>query len=158
MFPIPYFYATNRMKDDKVNHGRIIWIPQDQTGSLWFKCGTNMNVKSSRWCTVQNNAFHDRWTKTADPNISHCLRRPTLDSDYSHLETPLSVAMQRPRADGERRPLCKLQTKIRRFQIWKPKLLSGDFAYYLDCWSESYSWFLWGNMSEPNLRPWLIWK
>lgn len=80
--------------------------------------------------------------KTADPNISCDLRRPTLASDYCSLEPPLSATIRRPKADGERRSLCKLQTKIGTFQIWKRKLLAGEFAYYLDHWSESYSWFL----------------
>lgn len=119
-----------------------MWIPQDQTGSLWFKWGMNMNVKSSRWCIVQKNAFHDRWTKNCRPK--HLMWSEETHPGFRLLQlgATSSATIRRPKADGERRSLCKLQTKIGTFQIWKRKLLAGEFAYYLDHWSESYSWFL----------------
>lgn len=98
-----------------------------------------MNVTSSRGCVVWKNGpklqVQTSCVIWGDPPWIQ------VPAAWSHL-WGLQCEGLKAKADGERRPLCKLWTKMGRFQIWKRKLLAGEFSYYLDHWSESYSWFL----------------
>lgn len=67
-----------------------------------------------------------------------------------HLGDTPSAAVWSSIVDGERRPLCKLQTKVGTFEIWKIKSVAGTFVYYLDCWGQSYSCFLCRNYERAK--------
>lgn len=98
-----------------------------------------LNLRLLTKSICPKNVFYDRWAIIADP--TRVLGLLTL-----------SATTWRPQAGEEKGPLRQLRTKLGKFQIWKRKLFTWEFAYYLDHWSESYSWFLCRKYAWANLR------